>query len=64
MPFFSAISLLFWMTGPSAMGSEKGIPISIISAPALDRALIIPAVESSVGCPAVKYIERIFPGLL
>src|SRR5439155_31990 len=32
--FFSARSLERWITGPSAMGSEKGTPSSIMSAPA------------------------------
>ena len=32
-PFFMAIWLLVWITGPSASGSEKGMPSSIIAAP-------------------------------
>jgi hypothetical protein len=47
------------MTGPSAMGSEKGIPISIMSAPLSARDLIMAAVELREGNPAVKKTDRI-----
>lgn len=35
MPFFRAMVLDFWMVGPSAMGSVKGRPSSIMSVEAL-----------------------------
>src|SRR6188508_1665975 len=43
------------MTGPSAIGSENGTPISITSAPASATAEIISIDASGSGCPAVRY---------
>ena len=42
-----------WITGPSAMGSEKGTPSSSRSAPASTRACISGTVTSGCGSPAV-----------
>jgi len=41
------------MLGPSAIGSENGIPSSIMSAPADSSVFISDLVSSSVGSPAV-----------
>jgi len=43
-PFLSAAAELSCMTGPSASGSEKGIPISMKSAPACSSERTIPGV--------------------
>src|ERR1700677_741909 len=43
------------MTGPSATGSLKGTPISMMSAPASAAAATILALASSEGSPAVMY---------
>jgi hypothetical protein len=53
MPRASARSLAFWMTGPSAIGSEKGTPSSMMSAPPSASACMICGVESANGSPAV-----------
>jgi hypothetical protein len=52
MPFASARSEAFWITGPSAIGSEKGTPSSITSAPAAAIASITSTVASGNGSPA------------
>src|SRR5688572_11517270 len=49
----SARSVARWMTGPSAIGSEKGTPTSMMSAPACSRASIRSAVVLRSGSPAV-----------
>src|SRR5437867_12306127 len=43
------------MTGPSAMGSEKGTPSSIKSTPPRSSAATSAAVRSGAGSPAVMY---------
>ncbi len=52
MPLASARSDAFWITGPSAIGSENGTPSSITSAPALASASITSVVASGNGSPA------------
>ena len=42
-----------WITGPSAIGSEKGTPSSTISAPASIRRSISASFSSGVGQPTV-----------
>ena len=49
----SALILAACITGPSAVGSEKGIPSSMISAPATAIALTIASVVSRSGSPQV-----------
>src|SRR5690348_13155904 len=44
-----------WITGPSAIGSEKGTPSSIASAPAATSAFISGTVVAGDGSPAVTY---------
>src|SRR6266849_10958608 len=58
MPFLSAVSELSWIVGPSAIGSEKGIPSSKRSAPALASATTSGTVFSTRGKPAVTNRER------
>ena len=53
MPRASARSLAFWITGPSAIGSENGTPSSIMSAPPAASACMISGVASANGSPAV-----------
>ncbi len=48
-----ARSLARWITGPSAMGSEKGTPSSMRSAPAATMACIKGTVVARSGSPAV-----------
>jgi hypothetical protein len=55
MPRASARSPAFWITGPSAMGSEKGTPSSITSAPASAIASMMSVVASANGSPEVMY---------
>src|SRR5262245_10552066 len=43
------------MSGPSAIGSENGMPTSIAIAPACSSACIIANEPSRVGKPAVRY---------
>ena len=52
-PPASARMLASWITGPSAVGSEKGMPSSIRSAPASTMATTASSVTSSVGSPQV-----------
>ncbi len=54
MPLASARSEAFWITGPSAIGSENGTPSSITSAPARAIASMISALASANGSPAVR----------
>ena len=42
-----------WITGPSAIGSEKGMPSSITSAPPSASAFMIGTVRRGLGSPAV-----------
>ena len=49
-----------WMAGPSAIGSVKGIPNSIISAPACGRPARIRAEISRSGSPAVTKATKAF----
>jgi hypothetical protein len=47
MPKVSAFSPAFWITGPSAMGSENGTPSSMMSAPPCTMACISSGVTSA-----------------
>ena len=49
----SARSLARWITGPSAIGSEKGTPSSMMSAPALTISCMAGTVKPGLGSPAV-----------
>jgi hypothetical protein len=49
VPFFKATVEACCMVGPSAIGSEKGIPISTISAPDSTIVLTISSVYFNVG---------------
>jgi hypothetical protein len=53
MPRASARSPACWITGPSAIGSLKGTPSSITSAPPAASACMISGVASAYGSPAV-----------
>ena len=53
VPADKALALAAWMTGPSAVGSEKGIPSSIRSAPALTASFTTFSVVSRSGSPHV-----------
>ena len=53
IPKASARSPERWITGPSALGSEKGTPNSITSAPPRTMACISSGVMSANGKPAV-----------
>src|SRR2546425_1132042 len=53
-PEASAPSEARWISGPSAIGSEKGMPISIARTPRRSRRHIISSVASSEGKPAVR----------
>ena len=62
IPFAKARSDALCITGPSAIGSENGIPNSIKSAPASTRACMIFTVSEGSGSPAVtKGIKPFFP---
>ena len=61
IPDFIALKLDLWMVGPSAIGSEKGIPISIISAPDFGKASIIFWDVFKSGSPDVTKHIRAFP---
>ena len=50
---FRARSLALWITGPSATGSLKGTPSSIVRAPALIAEKIISRVVGASGSPQV-----------
>src|SRR5271169_69970 len=58
MPCFRARWPAAWMAGPSAIGSENGMPISIRSAPAAGRPANSLAEVAGSGSPAVKYVTR------
>ncbi|CUQ59786.1 Uncharacterised protein [Segatella copri] len=64
IPFFRATVPALWITGPSANGSLKGIPTSIISIPLRSIALITSPVPSKVGHPAQKYKLKSLRSLL
>ena len=53
VPFSSEIVLAFWITGPSARGSENGNPNSIMSTPPLTNPLTVASVDFSFGYPAM-----------
>ena len=59
IPFRKAWVAASCMTTPSAIGSLKGIPISIMSIPFSSNVLTMLAVLSSVGLPAQKYNDSI-----
>ena len=52
-PFRQARSEALWMVGPSAIGSEKGTPSSMMSAPARTSACSSGTVSAGSGSPAV-----------
>ena len=54
IPFFSDRMSAFWIVGPSAIGSEKGIPSSSMSAPASIAVLTISKLVSISGSPITK----------
>src|ERR1700728_1975523 len=58
VPACKARSLPRWITGPSAMGSEKGTPSSMRSAPPRSRAAISLGVAEGDGSPATMYAMR------
>lgn len=47
-----------WIAGPSAMGSEKGTPSSITSAPPFSRASIRGTEDAFWGYPAVRKVTN------
>ena len=55
IPAASALSPAFWITAPSALGSENGTPSSRMSAPAATMPCISAGVMSTYGKPAVTY---------
>src|SRR5690349_21362068 len=57
-PAFSARCEEAWIAGPSAMGSEKGMPSSMMSAPAPGRPLSTAREVSWSGSPAVMNATR------
>ena len=57
----SALTLAPWITGPSAVGSENGIPSSIRSAPASYIAYTSCSVTSRDGSPQVMNGINAFP---
>ena len=58
--FFNERSWANCITGPSDIGSEKGTPISIISAPLLIISSIISSDNSKSGSPATVYVINAF----
>ena len=57
-PAFRARSELAWIDGPSAIGSENGIPNSMMSAPAAARPPRISMEVAGSGSPAVTKATR------
>src|SRR5713101_2398153 len=55
MPCSSAVCPAFWITGPSANGSECGTPISSAATPEAARRFAISSDFFRVGCPAMMY---------
>ena len=49
MPAFSARRPAAWIEGPSAIGSVKGMPISMMSAPAFGSALMMSSDVCGIG---------------
>ena len=62
-PPASARVLAAWITGPSAVGSEKGMPNSIRSAPPLTAARTQSAVVCKSGSPHVIKAMNVLPWL-
>ena len=60
-PPLSARSLAAWITGPSAVGSEKGMPSSIRSAPPFTAARTQAAVVARSGSPQVMKATNALP---
>ena len=58
--FLIARSCALWIIGPSAIGSVKGTPTSIISTPDSTNKCIISSVESRSGSPATRYATNAF----
>src|SRR3954454_24786849 len=56
MPALSARRPAAWIDGPSAIGSVKGMPISIISAPAFGSALMISSEVAGSGSPPIRNV--------
>ena len=61
MPPRNALKFAPWITGPSAVGSENGIPSSIRSAPFSTAARTTFAVVSRSGSPQVTNAINAFP---
>ena len=61
VPAESARTFALWITGPSAVGSENGIPSSIRSAPPSAIARTAFAVVSRSGSPQVINATNAFP---
>src|SRR5689334_4726458 len=58
MPALSARRPAAWIAGPSAIGSVKGIPISMMSAPAFGNALMISSEVEGSGSPAIRKVIK------
>src|SRR5262245_3135807 len=58
VPRSSARTAARWIVGPSARGSENGMPTSITSAPRASASSMSRAVVSRLGSPATKYGMR------
>ena len=58
--FLRARSWAFCIIGPSAIGSVKGTPISIMSTPDSTSTVINSRVVSISGSPATRYATRAF----
>ena len=58
MPAFSARNPAAWIAGPSAIGSVKGMPISMMSAPAFGSALMISSEVAGSGSPAIRKVTK------
>src|SRR4030042_2646715 len=54
IPLFIALISAFWIVGPSAIGSENGIPNSRISAPESTAVFTIARLVSKSGSPITK----------
>ena len=58
VPLLSARSPAAWIAGPSAIGSVKGMPTSITSAPAAGRAFRMSSEVARSGSPAITKVTR------
>src|SRR5260370_1309828 len=58
MPPFSARRPAAWIAGPSAIGSVKGMPISMMSAPAFGSALMMSSEVAGSGSPAIRKVMK------